>query len=340
MILILTDDTDVHADRVGQILSERGRTYCRFDPASFPTQTSLIMDFATGGLRSRRLVSGGADLDLDSVTAVWFRRPGRPRPSAHFADSAVGDFIADECSLVMSDLWETLDVRCVPGPRPVVLRAQHKARQLQLAARLGFELPPTVITSDPSTLLEFFSLHGGEVITKQAATSNLPITADGDRVGRYTERVRHRDLVHASAIRHCPVIVQAYVPKRRELRVTVVGERILAASIASQEANHTRDDWRRYDDARTLIEPYDLPDPVARSCRDLVTSLGLCYGAIDLVLTPDGRHVFLEINPSGQYLWVEEACGLPISDAIADLLSTHAARPTLHRRALTGTSAP
>jgi glutathione synthase/RimK-type ligase-like ATP-grasp enzyme len=51
-----------------------------------------------------------------------------------------------------------------------------------------------------------------------------------------------------------------------------------------------------------------------------VERLGLCYGAIDMVLTPDGRYVFLEINPNGQYLWIEEAAGLPISDAICDLL--------------------
>lgn len=48
--------------------------------------------------------------------------------------------------------------------------------------------------------------------------------------------------------------------------------------------------------------------------------MGLCYGAIDMVVTPDERYVFIEINPNGQYLWVEQATGLPISDAICDLL--------------------
>jgi hypothetical protein len=38
------------------------------------------------------------------------------------------------------------------------------------------------------------------------------------------------------------------------------------------------------------------------------------------VLTPDGRYVVLEINPNGQYLWIEKATGLPISDAICDFL--------------------
>lgn len=30
--------------------------------------------------------------------------------------------------------------------------------------------------------------------------------------------------------------------------------------------------------------------------------------------------MFLEINPNGQYLWIEDETGLPITDAICDLL--------------------
>ena len=137
---------------------------------------------------------------------------------------------------------------------------------------------------------------------------------------RYTEPVRPRDLVHVEDLRLCPLIVQQYVPKRLELRVTVVGDEVFAAAIHSQASNHTRLDWRRYDDARTPIAPFELPADVAERCRALVRELGLCYGAIDLVLTPDDRFVFLEINPNGQYLWIELATGLPISAAVADLL--------------------
>ena len=121
------------------------------------------------------------------------------------------------------------------------------------------------------------------------------------------------------------MIVQAYVPKRLELRVTVVGDRVLTAAIHSQGSNRTRYDWRHYDHVHTVYEPHRLPAKIERRCRALVAELGLVFGAIDLVLTPDSRHVFLEINPNGQYLWVEEACDLPISAAMADLLSGHVA---------------
>lgn len=321
MILILTDETDEHADRMERELRARGEPYVRFDPAAFPSEAAVDLRFDPAGLVARRLRIRDQVVDLDAVTAVWFRRPGRPAVPPQFAGSLVGEVIAEECATAISDVWETIEAFAVPAARPVVHRAQYKARQLQLAGSLGFELPPTLVTTDPSAFLEFFSAQGGRVVTKRIGLAELQPSADGELICRYTDGVRHRDLVHVDSLRHCPVITQAYVPKARELRVTVVGGSLFAASIDSQETNHARHDWRRYDNARTVMEPYDLPAEVGGRCRSLVAALGLHYGALDLVLTPDGRHVFLEVNPSGQYLWIEDATGLPITAAVADLLS-------------------
>ena len=137
---------------------------------------------------------------------------------------------------------------------------------------------------------------------------------------RYTEAVSTRDVAYAKTLRFCPVILQAYIPKQVELRITVVGRKVFAAEIRSQETNHTRHDWRRYDHFKTPYFIHELPQDVIQHCVQLVEKLGLCYGAIDMIVTPDGRYVFLEINSNGQYLWVEQATRLVISDAIADLL--------------------
>src|SRR5262249_21476922 len=128
-------------------------------------------------------------------------------------------------------------------------------------------------------------------------------------------------VAYAAAIEYSPTIFQGYVPKRVELRITVVGERVFPAEIHSQQTQHTKHDWRRYDLDNTPHFPHDLPCEIRERCVSLVKRLDLCYGAIDMVLTPDGRYVFLEINPSGQYMWIEAQTGLPISAAIADLLS-------------------
>ena len=61
---------------------------------------------------------------------------------------------------------------------------------------------------------------------------------------------------------------------------------------------------------------------MARSLRALVRALGLVYGAADLIRTPDGEHVFLELNPGGEWGMLELALELPIAAALARSLHT------------------
>jgi glutathione synthase/RimK-type ligase-like ATP-grasp enzyme len=222
-----------------------------------------------------------------------------------------------------------MECRWVPAYPRVIHRAQLKAAQLRIAGALGFELPPTLFTNSPEEFLEFYRQHNGNIVSKLAGFSFFDTV--GDTFTRYTEVVSQRDVSYARSVQYCPVIFQAYVPKRVELRITVVGRQVFAAEIHSQATNHTRHDWRRYDLYQTPHAVHELPHEVAEMCVRLVEQLGLCYGAIDMVLTPDGRYVFLEINPNGQYLWIEGLTGLPISDAICDLLISGST---------TGTAAP
>jgi putative peptide maturation system protein len=132
--------------------------------------------------------------------------------------------------------------------------------------------------------------------------------------------VANRDLADRDAIRYCPVAIQPYVEKRIELRITVVGDRVFPVEIHSQWTNHTRRDWRRGDYHHARYAVHDLPRRLARRSIALVKRLGLTFGAIDMILTPDGRYVFLEVNPDGDWLWMERTTGVPIGSAIADLL--------------------
>jgi hypothetical protein len=344
VILILTEAGDVHADALEPELADLGAPWARLDTAAAPD--ALLLGFAAdadgssrrrlrpapadvdpdGSTASARTGGPAADIDLDAVTAVWWRRPGRPGEPRSLAGTPAGALAADELGSVVADLLDGLDetasgpVLHLPAPHPVTARAQQKLRQLRLAGRLGFELPPTVVSTDPDEVLDFVARHG-RCISKRA-TPGLPMRdAAGAEVFRYTQSLRPTDLLHADALRLCPVIVQAYVPKALELRATVVGQRVLTAEIDSQGTHRTRDDWRHYDLAHTRMTGHRLPADVEHRCVALTEALGLHFGTVDLVLTPDGRYVFLELNPSGQYLWVEQQTGLPITRAVAELLA-------------------
>lgn len=325
MIIVLTGPEDMHADSVIERLSRRGVPHVRIDNADFPARASVSFACSPDGRGAATLVTQGQNIDLDRVSAVWLRRPRPPVAHADVVDPVYRAYAEEECAGFLEGVWDALPCRWLPATLPVIRRAAHKPRQLRVAGELGLTLPPTLITNDPEELLEFYARHRGDIVSKLPSPA-MTRTLRHIEVARYTQRVTPRDMGYADSIRYAPAIFQAYVPKRLELRITVVGERVFAAEIHSQKANRTRVDWRRYDLQHTPHHPHALPDDVRRGCVELVKRLGLCYGAIDMVLTPDGRYVFLEINPNGQFLWIEQATGLPISDAICDLLISEPSR--------------
>lgn len=129
-----------------------------------------------------------------------------------------------------------------------------------------------------------------------------------------------------ASIKHCPIIVQEYIPKQLELRVIVVGERVFTCAIDSQALPESTVDFRALDnyDQKLKHTIHTLPDDIAERCVQHVKDLGLEYGAIDLILTPEGEYVYLELNTTGAWYWLEEQTGLPIAEAIADHLITGA----------------
>jgi glutathione synthase/RimK-type ligase-like ATP-grasp enzyme len=323
MILIISNVADEHADHVSLKLRARGIEFYRFNTLHFPTEVSISVLTQRSDNFSYRIIINGDSIELNSIDAVWYRRPERPEASSTCEDVGVRQYIGEESITLFDNIWETLDCLFIPAKPHLIRRAELKLLQFKVAREVNFEIPQTLTGNDTGSFMEFYRDYNGRVITKTLGSALSKFFRDtyDNQFIRYTEVVTKRSLAYAKAIRLCPLVFQAYIPKKIELRITVVGEQVFAAEIHSQESRHSRHDWRRYDLNSTPHYPHNLPNEVADSCISLVKRLGLCYGAIDMILTPDGRYVFLEINPNGQYLWIEQLTGLPISDAICDMLA-------------------
>ena len=319
-ILILSNADDAHVPPVARKLDARGERYLRLDPASFPADAAATVAYGPNGIERRTLRHADGVLDLSDVKSVWLRRPGRPGTGA---DPRYRDWSLETWSQFLQGLWATMDCLWLPGDVAAQRAAERKVSQLALAARLGWRIPRTVTTSEPREVLDFYEACGGRIIAKAAVPHELK-GRGGEEREPYTRPVRRRDLISLGALRHAPVTFQEYVAKRAELRVTVVGERVFAAEIDSQASARTQHDWRHYDNDRARYSVHALPPAVAARCVTVTRALGLCYGAIDLILTPGGEYVFLEINSNGQWVWVEELTKLPIAEAIAGLLAAGA----------------
>ena len=316
-VLILSRMADAHVPVITRRLEARGVPYVWFDPGDFPARASLGLEYDRAGRCRQRLDLDGRSLDLASVRSVWLRRPGHPVPSPE-ADPDLRRFVAEESRLALWFYWETLDALWVPGRPTRDDQADNKLRQLRLAGSLGFRVPRTLVTNDPDALVEFYEQCEGRIVTKTLARWTI---WNGEQRHFHAYPVRRRDLARVASLRYAPVLAQEYVPKRVELRITVVGDRVFAAEIHSQATVRTRHDWRHYDHGATPYAVHALPRAIEQRCRQIVRMQELCYGAIDMVLTPAGEYVFLECNPNGQWAWIEDEVDLPIAEALTDLLA-------------------
>ena len=327
MILFLCEQDDESARLVAEALTRRGQRVVTFDHGRYPAEAAIsVRTSRTDGWRAELRGPAGSFF-LSDVRAAYVRSLGMPRASTAVTDPLVRSYLVAEAREHLYDLWAALRSHgCfwLPGAPNDLGPAQRKVDQLARAQRLGLSVPDTLMSNDPEAVLEFHRAHEGRAVSKLVGSA-LPTVGRG-RVLRYTERLRSRDLHDLDGVRVGPTIYQALVPKAYEVRATVVGGRVLAAAIDSQATNRTRVDWRRYDLGHTPHRAIQLPASIESRLVALCRSFGLSYGAIDLIVTPEGEHVFLELNPAGQWQWIEQMTGLPISDAIADELEAGATR--------------
>jgi glutathione synthase/RimK-type ligase-like ATP-grasp enzyme len=311
MILVVSHPDDAHARRVIVHLRGAGHEVHLLDLSDLPDRASLSLDFADPlrpGLELRP--DDGPPLDLGRVSATWWRRPQAPNPT-DVADLHVRLFASSEWNEAVQGLWLLLGGRWMNEPGRDE-RASRKASQLRIASEVGLRVPRTLMTSDPDRAREFIASVGvGRTIFKTFAATPT--------VWRETRIVRETELATLDAVRVAPVIFQEYVEADADLRVTVVGERVFAMAIHAGQTDYPVDFRMSLGQARTEVA--ELPAAVTAAIHRLMDRLGLAYGAIDLRRTPEGEHVFLEINTAGEFLFVEERTGLPIAAAVADWLS-------------------
>lgn len=314
-VLILSSMQDVHARAVMEALAARGAHAELLDSSEFPSRLSITMAFEEGNRRLAIRRQGGGHLDLSEVNAVWWRRPQPFKLPEALAEPSHRRFALSEASTAFQGLYRLMDAFWVNDP----LRdsaAHHKPWQLALAQKAGLEIPPTLMTSDPEEARHFIRQREGRIIYKQFVA--LPDS------WRETREFGAEEAKLIEAVRLTPVIFQRYVEAAFDLRVTAIGDRFYAASADLRKVEYPLD-VRLNLDAR--YEPHQLPPAIEARLRTMMQWLGLEYGAIDLRLTPDGRYVFLEINPAGQFLYIEYMTGQKIAAALAEHLISAPHRP-------------
>lgn len=326
-IVVVTNRADLHADIVIEKIQKRGGNVFRLNLDSFPRDYELSIQNGLGvWVGEIRNQVTGEKLQFEKVGSFWLRKRG-----AFSYGEALSKqehiFANNEIDQILLGLFHSIECFWMSSPSSI-RRAQWKLEQLQRAQKFGFTIPASLVTSSPHVVREFRSgcRYGTifKALSSASLSSNLVNGSEVDAVGLSTTLLSDEHDCMLGALCVTAGFFQEYVPKAVELRVTVVGHTAFVAEIHSQEDARTLIDFRDFS-AEIKYDVGVLPTKVEQSCIEFVRSYGLEFGALDLIVKPDGEFVFLENNPVGQFYFVEQLVpSLAISDALADVLINEA----------------
>ena len=307
-ILIISTSDDAHIPFVTKHLPSSA-TYSVIDPFGAIGSNDISYVFRD----NKEYVYYGDQL-IDNVDSVWFRKPTSltkaelaaiPPTHKTYALSALRRHLAPLYRHWRDAFWVS--------PYESIVSGENKPYQLETAAAVGFTIPDTLITGDSAQAQKFVESHKTCVVKSQA--SEFP---KGKTL--MTTVISAGDTISYDGLSIDPMIFQEFIEPAFELRVTVVGEKVFATKIISSDQGPFRD-WRYgHVDGSFGAMAATIDGDLQTKCIQLTRRMKLRYGAIDLIVDKDNQVWFLEINPNGQWAFIEETTGQPIGKAMAELL--------------------
>jgi hypothetical protein len=311
MILVISYPDEEHTDEVVARLTKKGLEVQQINLADFPSRQELTLNWPADQESPSYWVGGTAGtVDLFRVRAAWWRRV-----TPFIADGSIKDpkeqaFAVSETSEAINGMLDALPCKWM-NPRAADDAAHHKPYQWSAAKEVGLRLPRTLVTTDPAAARGFIEEIGvGKVVYKAFLAMH--------EAWRETRLVQKEDLDRLNLVRLAPVIFQEFI-SGVDLRIIAVGDQLFTTEIDARDTAYPVD--MRMVIGESLVRSVELPRDVYSTLIKLQKRLGLIYGAIDVRRTDEGEYYFLEVNPAGQWMFVETRTGLPISQAIADYLA-------------------
>ena len=306
---MLASRYDLSCDYVVSALRKLGHAYFRLNSEDLPSY-SLCLDPLQGRL-SCHTGEARVEVDADQLIGVYFRRPTFLRESSQVGRKPEEQFQRAQWAAFIRNLLVFDGARWVNHPVRTY-EAEHKMHQLRTAQDVGFDVPVTYCLNSERCLGKRLN---GAVIAIKGLDTVLVKTQTAERFG-YTSLLPRKELEH-SELREAPLVAQQALTDKLDLRVTVVENELWCASV-TESGSGIRGDWRLKKSGISFTE-YSLPEHVEAHCIELTRRLGLSFAAIDLALF-DGRFFFLEVNPTGEWAWLQEEVQFPIGTKLAELL--------------------
>lgn len=306
MILIISHKEDYTSDYLVNKLNKRKIKYLRLNTEDIGTKHNIT--FRNGS-------SNYVSIDgCTSFSSVWFRRTKHPQN--HISNEHEMQFFQRDFKSFLLNLWKIIDAKKWLSIPENIYSSENKLFQLIVANEVGFKVPKTIVSTDKNEIKKFYYENNQRIIIKPLFSGRF--IEKGKEKLIFTNQVLEKHILNIQNYNSFPVIFQQEIPKDYELRITVVDGKVFTAKVDSQIHEETKIDWRK---GKLHFKESSLPIEIENKCLEIVKKLGLKFGAIDLIKI-DGEYIFLEVNPNGQWVWIETETNLKISNAIIDYLIT------------------
>jgi hypothetical protein len=316
-IVIVTRHDDFHAHVVRHVLRDDPVRCSIILADRMACVGGLSWETAAGSTRGSLHDADDREVDVGDIDVIWWRRlTGEPRIPVRLSDDAARALIINDCRSALLGVFLTGFTGTWISNPEATQTAHNKLVQLRSAQHCGLRIPRTLVSQEPGTVRRFCDSITSRVIVKPVAGSpDTPVMT-----GFVTP-----DVLVDEDIRVCPAIYQEFVPGSHHLRVCCFGADVHCALLQTDAL-----DWRFPLEA--AVEPHRLDRANVDKVVAVVEKLGLRMGIIDMKLDSDGTPVWLEINPQGQFLFLEGMCSeMPLTRLFADFLMREAGRAATRR---------
>jgi glutathione synthase/RimK-type ligase-like ATP-grasp enzyme len=314
-VCIVSNVNDAHAILVEQALQKKGEKVVNWYWADFPTVDRLSAKVSADGKLDLPFLNG----DLGNAS-VWVHRGLQPIVPQYIHPADV-DFVKNESLELLTGILMEFSSRtfCV-NPISAIRKTRPKICQLMLAAKCGLKIPPSLYSNDPVAVRTFFNDNAGEIVVKHASQMHWESSENNKKFMTYTSKIFSHQISNDNQLSSCPSIFQKHVKKDFEIRVVFFGKTIFAIKIDSQSGLESID-WRKDYNSAPPCSIFELPQRELSKIVAFIEGSGLLYGSIDLVVDKYGEYIFLEVNESGQFLWIEHLLpDLPLLDCFSEFL--------------------